>query len=459
MTDTRLYSSPGALVIAAFLFLTTGLLIAVRVGSEPAIVLAVCAGIPLSLLFMRKWPMALIAGLMFVGNFKSTPAQGISLSDPTLIVLALCAGAIGIELLYHISGATDFSLRRLFAGQTTVALLFCVFVTVLIASFAYTPAEQYGASKVTRFAVFEVLAFFAPFVLLTTRSRLQQLIHWTILLSVALAAKDFYLLLHPSAEVLKGDTDITQIGDGMLFGIALLTVIFANPIRSRLATYLLCSLLVGAMFIATARTPLVALFIALLVTAVVMRSGDAGVSRKRLFAGLAASMVVGGAVLLWMQTLPGATEKVHWKEEELLAFATGAQLSSGTMRERVELDRSALHATMEHPVGGLGVGGWSVYYSKQDIPRFPHNFILEVSAEEGLVGVSLLIALLLVLLRRAKALLATHTFSFLFPTFVFLVLYNMMTGDLENRQLWFWFGMIAAATRFLRDPKLRPTTI
>jgi hypothetical protein len=31
----------------------------------------------------------------------------------------------------------------------------------------------------------------------------------------------------------------------------------------------------------------------------------------------------------------------------------------------------------------------------------------------------------------------------------FSVIYNMMTGDIENRQLWFCFGMVAAGSRMV----------
>src|SRR5690348_11082155 len=67
---------------------------------EPAWVLAAITGVLLALFVMRRWPVLLLVGLLFVGNFKTTAAQGISFADPTMILLLLTAGAVFLEILF-----------------------------------------------------------------------------------------------------------------------------------------------------------------------------------------------------------------------------------------------------------------------------------------------------------------------------------------------------------------------
>jgi len=85
------------------------------------------------------------------------------------------------------------------------------------------------------------------------------------------------------------------------------------------------------------------------------------------------------------------------------------------------------------------------------VPTFPHNFALEVAAEQGLLGLLLLLVLFALLFRRAKALAWQPQFAFLFPVLLFCVIVNMITGDLEDRNLWFWAGMTLAAARMVME--------
>src|ERR1700686_1774426 len=67
---------------------------AARLNAEPSFVLIAGGGMVLALVLMRKWPVILLAGLMFVGNFKNTAAAGTPVSDPTMGLLLLKRGAV-----------------------------------------------------------------------------------------------------------------------------------------------------------------------------------------------------------------------------------------------------------------------------------------------------------------------------------------------------------------------------
>jgi O-antigen ligase len=450
-TSGKVMAAAALAVMAVALFYAL-----VHLGIEPMWVLTGAALLPLALFAMRCWPMILMTALLFVGNFKNVPAQGITWTDPTMLLLLLCAGALVLELLFDVSGTSEWSVSRLVAGQGAVILVFLLFNAVLLISFSYTQAIEYGAMKTMRFAVFETLAFLAPILLLKRKDDLDQLVKATVVLSLLLMARDVLSLLNPPKRVLEGSIDITQIGDGMLLAITILIVMYHGAARSRAINYGLSVVLVVGLIASAARSPMVALLVTVLICGWRGSNILNIFSHKKVLVGVAVALLVAFASLMWFAELPGVGTKLAWKEAELAAFTSGSALSAGTIGERLSFYRSAMEAVKENPVLGLGAGGWSTYYSKLGTTRFPHNFLLEVAAEQGLVGFVLLISLLAMLFRSAYRLKSYHQLAFLFPVLLFCTIYNAVTGDIENRHLWFWLGMVAAGSRMARDHNALP---
>jgi O-antigen ligase len=54
--------------------------------------------------------------------------------------------------------------------------------------------------------------------------------------------------------------------------------------------------------------------------------------------------------------------------------------------DRLQFWRSAWETFQDHPLFGIGAGGWGMVWNKQDYRDFPHNIFLEILCEEGLVG-------------------------------------------------------------------------
>jgi O-antigen ligase len=268
-----------------------------------------------------------------------------------------------------------------------------------------------------------------------------------VVFSLLLVVRDLSTLTHPSEQVLKGTVDITRIGDGLLLSMSMLIVMYSRLFRSRLLSYGVLAVFAVGLIASAARSPLVALILTLLICVCLIPSRAGVVSRRQIVIAMVLAAVIAIPVLKWMEELPSAERKVELKQQELSSFLTGSWHTGGTIGARVNFAGSAIEALKEHPIFGLGVGGWSIYYSEEQLYRYPHDFVLEVAAEQGLLGVSLLSALLLVLFRSAKRLVVCRLFAFVFPTLAFIVIANIMTGDIENRQLWMWFGIVAGTDR------------
>jgi len=405
--------------------------------------------------------MILFAGLLLVGNFKTVPAQGISFSDPTMVLFLLCCAAIAIDFLsYLISGHSHWTIDGLLARQGFRISLFILFVIVFAVSFLYTPAVQYGGIKLSRFLAFETLVFFGPILLVRDEKTLRPFLLATIALSLVLLVKQLMGLRHPSLQVLQGNDDVTEIGHGMAFATSILIVIYSKVISSRLLMACVLTVLAFGLVTAAARTPALALIVTLIMVSLVLKTGSRHLNAKRLLLRFSLIAIVAVMAFLWIQNKPGMRDKLASKENEVESILSGATLPGGTIAKRIEFYDSALNAFIQHPVSGLGLGGWSVFYSGQGIagqgmPKYPHNFLLEVASEQGLLGLVLLVALLVSLFFSSWKMARYPEFAFLFPVLTCEVLYNAFTGMVEDRALWFWFGMVVAASRVVRNSQLQ----
>ena len=443
----RIRSEMGLAALAALAAMVLAYCSLVR-SVEPGWVLAGMAGLVLATLLMRKWPLLLFAGFQFVGNFKTEPAQGFAFTDPTILLFMLCMGAIFLHVLFAFSNSDEWNLTSSFKGQAATSILFLLLVATIAISVLYTPTIQRGTVKALRFGVFESLSYFFPILFLRTRKDVRQLVLSFAVLGIALSVKVLLGLLYASDRVLSGDTDITKIGDGMLLGIALLMV-FGNLELPKTVRFVAVPVLSFGLIACAARSPLVALFFTVVISLVCARREMARSLLRSVWVGTIVLTMIAVPSLMWLRSLPFAEQKLYEKQAELQSALSGNIFVSGTFAQRLSFYRSALDAMAQYPIAGVGVGGWSIFYDNADTPHFPHNFVLEVGAEQGLIGLTILLTLLVLLFRGTLRLLRSDRgLAFVFPVFVFCVVLNLITGDIESRPLWFCCGLAAAASRF-----------
>jgi len=166
--------------------------------------------------------------------------------------------------------------------------------------------------------------------------------------------------------------------------------------------------------------------------------------------------VVMGAALMWVGQLPIAQNRGPGKMAELSALAHGTLDAGGTTSKRLEFYNSTIVAFVSNPLTGVGLAGWPAFYGDQTIP-YPHNFVLEVAAEQGLPGLVALLALLagalseLLWLRKSK-----NEFTFVLPVFLYCIFSNLVSNGIENRVLFFWIGAAFLAGRMAKQKEGQP---
>lgn len=459
--QTALVSSAGRTVLV-FIVVAVGVLslwyLSRRYSLEPYVLVLGAIAVAATVVATRKLTASLVAGILYVGNFKTTAAIGVSVTDPTFIVLILCSAGLLMECLFLFSGSDRWSLSSLFKGQTRGVLLFVVFVLLIGISELYTTAPETGLVKLEHIAVFGTLVFFAPFILFKEEKYLRQFLVTCVVLSLALSARNLFELFHPSASVLAGQTDITRIGDGELIGATIVVLIYYGLFRRRKKLQWCCvGFLAIGLAASAARSSALSLLIALAVSSMVLRSRSGSRSQKKIILGALVAVIV-VATFLWIRQLPSARTKLERKEDELSDLLKGSFLPGGTAEQRITFYRQSLVAIGQRPLFGWGVSAWGVYFLGVDKKAIPHDFVLESAVEQGLIGCGILLAFLFTVWAKLRKIVrwSGPRFAFLVPVFLLSIFTGLVTGSLEGRLLWFWCGTIFAISRMIQDPLQQP---
>ena len=430
--------------------------IAARMEIEPFwLLFAIMAGLLLPVL-VQKFPVLLMVGMVYVGNFKTHAAAGVSLTDPTLLTAALLYAAVAMRVLLAGAGAGGYSLRELFSGQSAGVIAACLLVLVIATSNSYSPAADVGKDKVLRLLIFDLPLFFAPFLLLRTREDLRHVLLLSMLGSLFLAGRTVYRAVHPTTEILLGLDDPTEIGEGLLMGAAALMALY-YPFRTKRLSHIgLVSLIMAftcGVIASVSRSAILSYFFIAAGSLVFLWRRMPASARKRAVLSVAAVIITVPVSFAFLWNLPATHSKFAAKAAEITTAVRGVALP-GTADQRYSFSTSAWNAFLAKPVLGWGAGGWSTlwHYSDERVVTYPHNFVLEIAAEQGLLGLSVLALLFLAAARAGIMVLRDQRIRaiFILPVVALAVLGNAVTGQVDDRVMWFFFGALFALARMVR---------
>jgi O-antigen ligase len=84
---------------------------------------------------------------------------------------------------------------------------------------------------------------------------------------------------------------------------------------------------------------------------------------------------------------------------------------------------------------GAGIGSFGILTTGEDIRHYPHNFILEIWCEIGLIGVTIFLSMIIVSLHKIR--ISKNSIN-IFPI-VYILLSYLKSGGLEDMRLLFTF--------------------
>jgi O-antigen ligase len=369
-------------------------------------VFGMLVGVSLLVFAIERAPEWIVA-ILLVGQFilhwiSSLGGETISRDNPLsgpllpMYVLGGCLVLARLLLEHHkqVRSARDFR----WPSAVQLLVLAATLLGVLIAAgLLYSPAPMSARAKTLGYFAFNMAPSALVLLLFHSEERLVRLVKAVIVIGLLMAV--FTHLGHDASE---GGGGLYNIGEGkqgltiagarftggtwfarrldlVLISLLVLVALSRSPIHLTLLigvmpyiVYLL--FLSGARGAAAGGALAFTLVLALLAVAAKSRRvlRIASVALLILVCGLATSSA--RDELLSREIVERYTILEHPFETE----AAGA--------DRLEYWRTAWDIFQDHPVFGIGSGGWGWVWNKQDFRDFPHNIFLEILCEQGLIG-------------------------------------------------------------------------
>jgi O-antigen ligase len=337
--------------------------------------------------------------------------------------------------------------------------LYLLLAFILILATTYTSAPNYGFMKSSRFATLGLIAFSAP-IFFSRQMKNVNLMIWILLvcgvvLSVGTLVAPHAAVIRGSAETrasfLEASTLATASKIAWSVIIFFVFLIMKNTsFRLRIISLIMIPMMIAGMVVTGSRGPFLGIILTFLIAMIVCGRQASKVWQPVVIGVVAVAFIASFALLSEQLTSRIAN---MWKGKYEFRQATIS---------RTVLFTWAVDHISERPVLGHGTGAWAVDWGGMDERRYPHNIVLEVLYEEGLIGLFVVLLFLGVIFRRWRQAsrliyqydLDTTLYRYVHIgglLFLFSLTQAMKSGDLDdNRFMFFCAGLVVAAFNLVR---------
>ncbi|GAA2713624.1 MULTISPECIES: O-antigen ligase family protein [Actinoplanes] len=154
--------------------------------------------------------------------------------------------------------------------------------------------------------------------------------------------------------------------------------------------------------------------------------------------------LVAAAVVIWFAAPPAFTSLF---QERFVEQTVQEQYLS----DRTDIWAAAIRMAVEHPVAGAGLDGFYGLIGVNQMVEYPHNYVLAVAAEGGLIGLGLLTGAVILWTRTVRGGGARPQVTGLaVAAAVFVALSSLFSGDYYDARLAWTFAAMAAAAAVSR---------
>lgn len=389
--------------------------------------------------------MNLISGELFFALFLFSGVFKESLGLPVDI-------AVFFLLLTFISIVFKVVIKKSINKSVLLPIISLIVVyAVLLISYIISPSEVYATDKILKFTIVTIPTIIFSLFLFDNKLSLYRFFMSLAIISFTLSLFSMpFILQRGSSLAFIGFNGGNYQGLARLNGVGLIILVFIFLTESTTKKMQVISLIsalvvVFVLFASGSRMPIVAFFIAfgyLLSNSINLRGGVIYIRK-----GMRLLLLL---LILAIGTLPiiiknGFFETIIYRFMVLFTEDSGGASSSG----RIDRFSSAFEMISESPLMGKGLGSFPIYFNEYDVPDYPHNMIIEILAEIGIVGLMAFSIFFVISLIRIVNLHRIH--KRFIPTlgmvtvglFIYYLANAMVSGDINsNRALYVFMSIM-----------------
>lgn len=419
--------------------LLCGALIGLATAYSPTVGAALFCVIPLSLYLLLRFPGLTLGLLLCVGNFKADPLLA-RIFGPVDVV-ALSAILVLISTMYYLIKEP----RRL-VGLNRLWPIFAL-SGWMIFTLVFTPSRSYGTWKAINFLGLACLGAMAGATINVERRTLYQCLGVIIVAGTLKSVQSVLVFISGGLQsAVRFTLTEAYLGVGRLAGASCLIGSYwfgcTKDSRQGLIAAMLVTVNLTGVVASGGRGPMFMLVPSLAVLLFAFGRGLLPRFPKRV-------LLLWGAILVALVPVivsAGLSKKMLLRAGDLVLGMKSHGSLGASADTRLSLWRTSIDTLLQHPITGVGVGGFSWVAGAQDDRFYPHNLFLEIGCELGIPGLLLLISAILKLRRPQNLLIKPEELEVIAAIkalFVYALLNSLVSGDInDNRMLFVLVGLL-----------------
>jgi len=349
------------------------------------------------------------------------------------------------SVIFCVWYSRKYKLNIMVADNRKILSVILGFGALLWLGLIYTPSPLYGYNKALFYLLRNVIPFIGFLIISHDTVKLKRLLGIFAIIGIV-------FLIASAPSIARGDylsasrfsvLNRNPIWYARILGVSIVSLLFFYKGSSTiiLKPFILVTmmLLIVPMVFSGSRGPIFSLILAIFTFAVLSSK------KVRLTKNVIQwALIVGGVYLVYhlVSYLAGA----YWTR-----FTDIEKINSFVFEQvRLKWWAISLQGFIDSPLLGWGTGGYTRLLGVGDIPAYPHNVLLEVACESGIVGLVLFSSFLIltikniVILRKEEGSSPVYRLAVPFASlFIFAISNAMFSGDLySNEMIWYSSGVL-----------------
>ncbi len=269
--------------------------------------------------------------------------------------------------------------------------LYLVFLCWALITYGVSGTGEYAARKVEKLTIMTTWSVFGPLIIINTNERVERFLKLIVFMGLIAAGSGLMVGSVTKTGQLGtfGNENYHPLGRTCSMGIIVLLsfFIFDTRFRSRLLYAAALAILIPAMFLSGLRQAAVGLAVALLALPIAFSLNPRSSIQIRRFA---VAMLCAGVIVIGFQKVYLSDSGSSGAEDRITNMVSIGQDGRWNPQEenRPKIMYAAWKLFEEYPVFGAGLGYYAIFVKMDTdgMGRWPHNLILEILCELGLVG-------------------------------------------------------------------------